>query len=138
VGRTLTVMVAAPAVIGMATGACVAGASLVVEGVVLGRVSALPGLLPVACALVALLLTLAVSVYVMRVARPSTAELYITTYHDPQAHIPLRQLPGRVLAAATTVGLGGARVSSRRPRSWARLSATFSGVPASAPPRRVR
>jgi hypothetical protein len=51
-------MVAAPAVIGMATGAGVAGASLVVEGVVLGRVSALPGLLPVACALVALLLTL--------------------------------------------------------------------------------
>jgi chloride channel protein, CIC family len=109
VGRTLTVMVAAPAVIGMATGACVAGASLVVEGVVLGRVSALPGPLPVACALVALLLTLAVSVYVTRVARPSTAELYITTYHDPQAHIPLRQLPGRVLAAATTVGLGGAQ-----------------------------
>jgi CIC family chloride channel protein len=47
--------------------------------------------------------------WVTRVGRPSTSELYITTYHQPGARIPLRQLPGRVLAAATTVGFGGAQ-----------------------------
>src|SRR5262249_31055391 len=53
--------------------------------------------------------TLGVVMYVTRVTTPSTAELYILTYHDPNGRIPLRQLPGRVLAAATTVGFGGAQ-----------------------------
>jgi CIC family chloride channel protein len=99
----------APALIGVATGACVAVASALVEGEALGRLAALPGLLPLACTPLALLATLAVAIWITRVAQPSTAELYITTYHDPSGRIPLRQLPGRVLAAATTVGFGGAQ-----------------------------
>jgi CIC family chloride channel protein len=107
--RTACLLLAAPAVIGTATGACVAAAAALIEGEALRRLAALPGLLPVACTPLALLATLAVAVWVTRAARPSTAELYITTYHDPSARIPLRQLPGRVLAAATTVGFGGAQ-----------------------------
>src|SRR5262245_43549615 len=107
--RTACLRLAAPAIIGTATGACVAAATALVEGEALGRLAALPGLLPVACTPLALLATLGVAVWVTRAARPSTAELYITTYHEPSARIPLRQLPGRVLAAATTVGFGGAQ-----------------------------
>src|SRR5262249_38911085 len=108
-GRIACLRLAAPASIGTATGACVAAATALVEGEALGRLAALPGLLPVACTPLALLATLGVAVWVTRAARPSTAELYIATYHDPSARIPLRQLPGRVLAAATTVGFGGAQ-----------------------------
>jgi chloride channel protein, CIC family len=99
----------APGLLGVLTGACVALATAVVEGEALGWLSVLPGLVPVALTPLALLATLAVAVRVTRVARPSTAELYIETYHDPEGRIPLRQLPGRVLAAATTVGFGGAQ-----------------------------
>ena len=102
-------MLLAPGLLGVLTGACVALATAVVEGEALGWLAALPGLVPVALTPLALLATLAVAVRVTRVARPSTAELYIETYHDPEARIPLRQLPGRVLAAATTVGFGGAQ-----------------------------
>jgi chloride channel protein, CIC family len=108
-GRTLALMLVAPGVVGAVTGACVAIAATLVEGEALSRLAALPGLLPAACTPLALLVTLAVAVGITRVAHPSTAELYIETYHDPQGRIPLRQLPGRVLAAATTVGFGGAQ-----------------------------
>jgi chloride channel protein, CIC family len=107
--RTAGPLLVAPALIGVATGACVAAASALVEGEALRRLAALPGFLPVVCTPLALLATLAVAVWVTRVAQPSTAELYIVTYHDPNGRIPLRQLPGRVLAAATTVGFGGAQ-----------------------------
>ena len=108
-GRTAVVRLVMPAVIGAFTGACVAVAGALVEGEALGWVAAQPGLIPVALVSLALLVTLAVSLGITRVAHPSTAELYIETYHDPAARIPIGQLPGRVLAAAATVGLGGAQ-----------------------------
>ena len=108
-GRTAVVRLLMPAVIGAFTGACVAVAGALVEGEALGWVAAQPGLIPVALVSLALLVTLAVSLGITRVAHPSTAELYIETYHDPAARIPIGQLPGRVLAAAATVGLGGAQ-----------------------------
>jgi H+/Cl- antiporter ClcA len=57
----------------------------------------------------ALLVTLAVATWVTRVSRPSTAELYIVTYHTPGGRLPLRQIPGRVLGAMTTVAFGGSQ-----------------------------
>jgi H+/Cl- antiporter ClcA len=56
-----------------------------------------------------LLLTLAVVRFVTRAGRPATAEVYILAYHDPRARIVLRELPGRVLAAAATVATGGSQ-----------------------------
>jgi len=79
----------APALIGIVTGICVSAASTVVERWALGQLAALPGLLPIVGASLALVVTLGVVVYVIRVATPSTAELYIITYHDPKGHSPL-------------------------------------------------
>jgi CIC family chloride channel protein len=99
----------APAAIGTLTGACVAAASYLAEGVALRELQSLPGALPALFSPLALLVTLLVSLFVTRAATPATTELYIVTYHAPGARIPLRQLPGRVLAAMTTVGFGGSQ-----------------------------
>lgn len=98
-----------PATIGALTGACVAGASEVVEGVALAKLASLPGALPALFSPVALLLTLLVSRYVTRAEKPATSELYILTYHRPEITFPLSQVPGRLLAAAATVGFGGSQ-----------------------------
>ncbi|MEW6270916.1 MAG: chloride channel protein [Thermodesulfobacteriota bacterium] len=98
-----------PCAIGVATGACVAGASHVVEDLALETLASLPGALPAVPSIFGLLLTLLVVRHVTRVAHPATAEVYILAYHDPHARIPLRELPGRVLAAAVTVASGGSQ-----------------------------
>jgi chloride channel protein, CIC family len=109
VGGVIAWRLVAPAAIGIVTGVCVAAASHLAEGTALEYLQALPGIVPAFVTPCALWVTLLVSMYVTRVARPATAELYIVTYHDPAARIPLRQLPGRVLAAITTVGFGGSQ-----------------------------
>jgi CIC family chloride channel protein len=107
--RRVAVAVVVPAAIGVATGACVSGASLVVEGRLLGALAALPGLLPALPSLAALLLTLLVVRFVTRAAHPATTEVYIVAFHDRRPRIPLQQLPGRVLAAVVTVAGGGSQ-----------------------------
>src|ERR687887_47377 len=88
-----------PAVIGGATGAFVAVASWLTEDRALGALASPPGAGPALFSPLALLATLAVVRWVTRTAKPSTAELYIVTYHAPGARLPLRQIPGRVLDA---------------------------------------
>lgn len=107
--RRLLAQIVVPGVIGVATGACVAAASHLVEGLALRSLAELPGVLPALPSLAALLLTLLVVRHVTRVARPATAEVYILAFHDPRARIALRELPGRVLAAAVTVAGGGSQ-----------------------------
>lgn len=107
--RSLAVQVLLPALIGVATGAGVAGLSSLAEGRALSALAGLPGLWPVAFSPLALLVTLAVVRFVTRASRPATTELYIETYHQPEARLPLRQLPGRLLAGLTTVGFGGSQ-----------------------------
>ena len=49
--------------------------------------------------------------FLSRVARssdPGTADLYLKAFHEPGAEYRLRELPGRMLAAIVTPGLGGA------------------------------
>jgi CIC family chloride channel protein len=101
--------VLAPAAIGAATGAAVAALSALGEGGVMMAVAALPGAWPALVTAFALPLAVLAAITVTRTLRPSTAELYIVTYHDPAAHVPLRQVPGRLLAAFATVGLGGSQ-----------------------------
>jgi CIC family chloride channel protein len=108
-GQRLCWHLLAPAAIGAATGACVAAATAAVEGFALARLAALPGPLPALLAPVALLATLLVSRYVTRAEKPATSELYIQSYHHPENRFPLEQVPGRLLAAATTVAGGGSQ-----------------------------
>lgn len=98
-----------PAAIGVATGACVAAASYLVEGRALADLAELPGGLPALFSLLALPATLLVVRYVTRASRPSTAEVYIVAYHEPRSPIVVRQTPGRVLGGAATVSFGGSQ-----------------------------
>ena len=98
-----------PAVVGTGTGAFVAGASWLVEGQALRELARLPDALPALPSLFALLATLLVVRFVTRVDTPATAEVYIEVFHHPGTQIPLRELPGRVLAAAATVAGGGSQ-----------------------------
>jgi H+/Cl- antiporter ClcA len=102
--------VLAPALIGALTGVAVAALDAGVEGrVMIAIVAALPGGWPALATAFALPLAVVAAMAVTRTLRPSTSELYIVTYHTPGAHVPLRQLPGRVLAAIATVALGGSQ-----------------------------
>src|SRR5215470_11931739 len=103
----IVLRVLAPAVIGGATGAFVAGASWLTEDRALAAIAALPW--AALFSPLALLATLAVVHWVTRTEVPSTSELYIVTYHAPAARLPLRQIPGRVLGAMTTVSGGGSQ-----------------------------
>jgi len=99
----------APAAIGALTGAAVAALSSGGEDHVMAAVAALPDWWPALVTACALPLAVLAAVTITRTLRPSTSELYIVTYHTPGAHVPLRQVPGRILAAIATVGLGGSQ-----------------------------
>lgn len=99
----------APAGVGLVTGACVAGMVTLVESWGLQKLSSLPGVLPALFAPAALLLTYLISLYVTRVEKPTTSELYISIYHQPGGQVPFEQMPGRILATTATVGLGGSQ-----------------------------
>jgi chloride channel protein, CIC family len=108
--RRVAWTVLAPAVVGAITGAAVAALNGGIEGrVMTATVAALPDAWPAFATAFALPLAVLAAVTVTRTLRPSTSELYIVTYHTPGAHVPLRQVPGRVLAAVATVGLGGSQ-----------------------------
>ena len=99
----------APALLGVVTGACVGGLVAGVESWALTQLGALPGVLPAVLAPLGLVLTCLAVRYVTRAERPTTSELYITLYHQHASRVPLRQLPGRILATTATVGLGGSQ-----------------------------
>ncbi len=108
-GSRIALRLAAPAVIGAATGGCVAAANWLTTDHALALLAALPGSWPAVFSPFALLVTLGVATWVTRASRPSTSELYIVTYHSSEARLPLREVPGRVLGAMTTVSFGGSQ-----------------------------
>src|SRR5262249_44533017 len=99
----------APAVIGGATGAFVAGASWLTEDRALAAIAAFRWPWPAPFSPLALLPPLPLLKWGSTAAVPSTSELYIVTYHAPRARLPLRQIPGRVLGAMATVSGGGSQ-----------------------------
>jgi H+/Cl- antiporter ClcA len=107
--RRLVTSIGLPALIGVGTGAVVAVLSTATEGVALPALAALPGLAPAAFSPLALLVTLAVVRFVTRSSEPATTELYLETANAPEGRLPLRQIPGRVLAGVTTVAFGGSQ-----------------------------
>lgn len=98
-----------PALIGAVTGVGVGILAGAFEDRGLQALSAAPGLAAAWVSPLALLLTFAVvNAFSLR-GQPSGSELYIQTYHRPEAHIAPGDVPGRILAAITTVGLGGSQ-----------------------------
>ena len=108
-GSILAWRLLAPATVGAATGACVAAVSAAVGDWALDQLGALPGAIPALFSPLALLITWLVARHVTRTEGPATSELYILAYHQPEPRIPLRELPGRLLGAATTVAFGGSQ-----------------------------
>lgn len=98
-----------PALIGAVTGVAVGILAGAFEDRGLQTLSAAPGFAAAWISPFALLLTFAVASGFSLRGQPSGSELYIQTYHRPEAHIAPRDVPGRLLAAITTVGLGGSQ-----------------------------
>ncbi|MFO0810780.1 MAG: chloride channel protein [Gemmataceae bacterium] len=86
-----------------------AGAAALLEVWWLRHLAWLPGAWPALAPPLAMLFTALVTRFVTRADGPATSELYILTYLKPGAWLPARQLPGRWLAAATTVAFGGSQ-----------------------------
>ncbi len=108
IGPTYWVLV--PAVVGAVTGLCVGVVVTLIEtwlleDVVLG----LPGLWFAVPAVAVFVLTRLALLRVAGTTSPGTAELYPIYYHDSRARYPLRQVPGRLLSGAATVGIGGSQ-----------------------------
>jgi len=129
-----------PAIVGVLTGACVACLVKGVEALAINRLSSLPGVIPALFAPLALLLTCWAARYVARAEKPSTSELYISLYHQRDAHVPLPQVPGRVLATTATVGLGGSQgfesTSALVGATWSELLGRVPGMRITASTRR--
>jgi len=107
--RRLLGLLLLPAVVGTATGLGVGAIGWTFEQRSLGFFTAIDSLWVCLVPLAALPLAVLAMRYVTGTTTPSTSELYIHAYHDPEKRLPLRQIPGRLLAGAATVSFGGAQ-----------------------------
>lgn len=99
-----------PAIVGSITGFLVGLAVELIESLLLNRVVlGLPGLWFAVPAIGVFFLTRAALRQVARTSGPGTAELYPLYYHHTEMEYPIKQVPGRLLSGATTVGLGGSQ-----------------------------
>jgi chloride channel protein, CIC family len=96
------------AITGAVTGAAVALFDrIVVEGL-LNRVFELSPWVIAFMPLCGLTLSWLALRYVARTDDPGMTDLYLKAFHDPEQSIGMRQFPGRMLAAISTAGFGGA------------------------------
>lgn len=99
-----------PAIVGAVTGILVGALGVLIEDHLLDTlVLGLPGLWFAVPAIGVFLATRLAMDKVTRATKPGTSDLYPTYYHHDDMPYPLRQAPGRILAGATTVGLGGSQ-----------------------------
>jgi len=110
VRATWVELIIVPVAIGAVTGVCVGVLVDVIERFFLERVVlGIPGPWFALPALGVFLLTRLALIRVAGTTRPSTSELFPVYYHHSSRPYPLRQVPGRLLSGATTVGLGGSQ-----------------------------
>ncbi|MDX2192078.1 MAG: chloride channel protein, partial [Gemmatimonadales bacterium] len=107
--RQILWLLALPALVGAVAGAGVGVLAGTFEDTGLDWLNHAPGYTAALVSLLALPATFAVVRLAGLIGRPSGAELYIHTYHEPPGRLPLREIPARILAAITTVGLGGSQ-----------------------------
>ena len=96
------------AVTGALTGLAVAGFDWVVAQHMLDKLYELPVAVQVCAPLVGLTLAAISLRWVARGASPATSDEYIHNFHEPSRRLDLQPVAGRVLAAAATLGMGGA------------------------------
>ena len=94
-------------IVGTITGACVAAFERIVASGVLRHVMELP-VWAIPLAIVVGLVIAVLSVRLLGARSPSTADEYITTFHADPTAISAREVPGKLLGSATTLGSGGA------------------------------
>lgn len=102
-------LVLLPALVGTLTGLGVGLLSWVFEQQTLGFFTGIDSIWVSLVPVLALPLTILAMRYVTGTYTPSTGELYIHAYHDPEKRFPIRQVPGRLLAGGATVAFGGAQ-----------------------------
>jgi CIC family chloride channel protein len=96
------------AVTGAVTGLVVAGFEQVVSDVALDHIMQLSPWLLAAMPLVGLLLAAVLLRVVARTPSPDTSDAYLRAFHDADEPMRAREIPGKLLAAITTLGFGGA------------------------------
>ena len=94
--------------VGVLTGAVVALFDWLAADVMLDGLLSAPVAVQAAAPLVGLLLAAAALRWAAGGATPATADEYIRNFHEPLHRLDLRPVPGRILAALGTLGLGGA------------------------------
>jgi CIC family chloride channel protein len=108
IGRRSHRTLALAAVVGAATGAVVALFDWLAADQLLDTVLSWPVAVQAFAPLAGLLVAAAALRWLAGRATPATADEYIRNFHDPLHRLDLRPVPGRIVAALATLGLGGA------------------------------
>ncbi len=101
-------MVVASLVTGILVGSVVAGFEKVTVGLLLEELYHRPLWQQALAPFLGLAISTAVLRYMGYGADSSTSDEYIRSFHERAPHLPLRQLPAKLLAGAATIGFGGA------------------------------
>ncbi len=106
-GARLPRVVLASAAVGILTGAIVSLFEYLTVDVFLDHVLSLPLWAQTIAPGLGLVLAAAALRWPGRKATPGTSDEYIRAFHERRPDIPLRQLPGKLMAGVATIGLGG-------------------------------
>lgn len=107
-GRRTRLVVLFAALTGAVTGLGVAGFESLTRAGLYDHLRRAPLGAQLAAPLVGLILAAVALRYAARGAGPTTADEYIRNFHQPGVRLGLRAVPGRLMASAATLGLGGA------------------------------
>lgn len=106
-GHRASLVLAVAGATGLLVGLVVAGFERLTAEVLLRRVVDLPRPAAAAAPAAGLLLGLGARRWLARGASPATADEYVRNFHEPGHPLDLRPVPGRLVAAVATLGLGG-------------------------------
>ena len=98
-----------PAVVGGLTGLVVGSIGWLVEDTFLDMLAAQDSAWLILLPLCMLPLTYIVTKHTFGLGKPATAEIYIDAYFSKDKKLPLREIPGRMLAAIASVGCGASQ-----------------------------
>jgi CIC family chloride channel protein len=93
---------------GAATGVVVAGFEFVTQRVLLDNLLEADLAVQMIAPVLGLTIALVTLRYLAFNASNSTSDEYIRAFHERSPHLPLRDLPGKLVAGAATIGFGGA------------------------------